>query len=147
MKNIIVLNVLLFSFNIYSKDIKQLRLPQQIGEVGKSETDSSEIVNCEIVDFPNLGTNKSKSVSVDVYKTDVDSPLATFKGEEGFKIEVNVFKRSIDKMYLLDANIIKKGERSIFGRAFSPTLPITIQLGNMNEKTQAVSWLTMICKK
>jgi len=104
-----------------------------------------ENVKCHVVDFPNLGTRHPTVFVVDVDTNIVDTKLATFQGEEKFELSVNIVKRQWDGKYILDASIVKANERTIHARAMGEKLPLTLQLGNMNDKTQEVSWLTMTC--
>ncbi|MFZ4715663.1 MAG: hypothetical protein ACOYL6_18210 [Bacteriovoracaceae bacterium] len=113
--------------------------------LGSISAFAGETVKCQVIDMPNLGSDNPTTFDVDVDKNVVDVKLAEFQGEEGYKLSVNVLKRSLDQNYILDASIVSEGNRTIFARAFGKTLPLTLQIGNMNDKTEEASWLTMTC--
>jgi hypothetical protein len=113
--------------------------------LGSISAFAGEKVKCQVIDLENVGTGNPTKFVVDVGTNVVDVKLAEFSGAEGFKLSVNFLKRTFDQSYILDAAIVKQGERTIDARAMGKKLPITLQLGNRNDQTEEMSWLTMTC--
>ena len=65
---------------------------------------AGEEVKCKVIDLPNLGSENPTTFTVDVSENTVDIKLAEFDGDEGYKLSVNVLKRSLDKNYILDCH-------------------------------------------
>ncbi len=106
---------------------------------------AGEIVKCRAVDLPRVGNGPETRFSVDVSQNQVDVALAAFPAAEGYQFTVNVNKRALDQNYILDANLVKKGVRTIFSQAMGKTLPLTLQLGNLNERKDIASFVTLTC--